>query len=260
MWNGTLKLGRLGIEVKLYAAVEDAAVHFHLLHDRDEARVKQHMVNPTTGEVREKDQIRHGYEVQRGTFVLITDVELATLEPKASRDITVERVVPAAQVDPAWYERPYYLAPSGKSQDYFALARVLAEAGSVGLVHWVMRKRQYDGALRAHGDYLVLSSLYGFEQVAQPPKVAPLARAADAREVAMAEQLVEALVGDFDPGQFKDEHRERVRELIAAKAKGKKLPTPPRERKRPARDLHSALEQSLKQVQKRPEQKERLSA
>jgi len=210
--------------------------------------------------VREKDQIQHGYEVKPGTFVLVGEDELERLVPGASRDIAVERFVPAAQVEPAWYERPYYLAPAGKSQDYFALARVLAETGAVGLVHWVMRKRSYDGALRAHGDYLVLSSLYGFEQVAQPPKVAPLARAADAREVAMAEQLVEALVGDFDPSQFKDEHRERVRELIAAKAKGKKLSPPPRERKRPARDLHSALEQSLKQVQKRPAAKERLSA
>jgi DNA end-binding protein Ku len=260
MWNGTLKLGKLSLGVKLYAAVEDSAVHFHLLHAPDLERVQQHMVNPNTGEVVEREQIQRGYEVERGKFVLITPKELARLEPKPSRDITIESFVPARSIEPAWYARPYFLGPSGKSQDYFALARVLAEDDLVGLAHWVMRKHEYHGALRAHGDYLILSSLHGAGEVAKAPQVKPASRVADAREVAMAEQLIEALAGEFDPGEFKDEHRERVRELLAAKAKGKKLATPPRERKRPARDLGTALEQSLKQLAKRPQQEERKSA
>jgi DNA end-binding protein Ku len=260
MWNGSLKLGRAGIPVKLFAAVEDAAVHFHLLHDKDHERVKQHMVNPKTGEICEREQIHRGYEVKRGTFVLIGEDELAELEPKPSRDIELEQFLPATAIEPAWYERPYYLAPAGKSQDYFALARVLGEDEKVGLASWVMRKRAYHGALRAVGDVLVLSSLHSVEEIVQPPKVAPLSRAVDARELAMAEQLVAALAGDFDPSEFKDEHRERVREMIASKAAGKKVTLPARERKRPARDLGTALEQSLKQVQKRPRDKERLSA
>jgi DNA end-binding protein Ku len=128
----------------------------------------------------------------------------------------------------------------------------------VGLARWVMRKRLHHGALRAHGDYLTLSSLHSREEVVEPPKVAPASRAADARELAMAEQLVEALAGEFDPTEFKDEHRERVLELIAAKAKGKTLEAPARERKRPARELGDALAQSLKLIQK--QRKERLSA
>lgn len=260
MWNGTLKVGKLGIDVKLYAAVEDAAVHFHLLHDRDEERVKQHMVNPVTGTVVEHDDIHKGFEVKPGTFVLIHDEELQQLEPNASRDIEIECFVPETALEPVWYERPYYLGPASKSQDYFALARVLADERRVGLARWVMRKRAYHGALRAHGDYLMLSSLHSREQVVQAPKVAPLSRAADAREIAMAEQLVQALAGEFEPAAFRDEHRDRVLELIAAKAKGKKLPAPPRERRRAARDLGTALEQSLKRLQKEPARKERLSA
>jgi DNA end-binding protein Ku len=260
MWNGALKVGKTRIGVKLYAAIEDSAVHFHLLHDRDHERVKQHMVNPVSGEPRERDQIQHGFEIQRGTFVLITNDELAELEPEPSRDIVVASFVPESAIEPAWYERPYYLGPAGKSQDYFALARALAEQKRVGLARWVMRKREYHGALRAHGEHLIVSSLYAQRQVLQPPKVAPLARAADARELAMAEQLIEALAGEFDPNEFRDEHRERVCELIAARAKGKRLKPPPRERRRPARDLGSALEQSLKQLRRQPEQKERLSA
>jgi len=260
MWNGTLKLGKTRIGVKLYAAVEDSAVHFHLLHPRDHERVKQRMVNPVSGEAPEKDEIRHGFELERGTFVLISDDELAELEPEPSRDIVIERFVPEVAIGPAWYERPYFLGPSGKSQDYFALARALSDGKLVGLGRWVMRKREYHGALRAHGEHLMLSSLHARDQVLEPPKVKPLARAADERELAMAEQLVEALAGEFDPGEFRDDHRERVLELIAAKAKGKHPKPPPRERRRPARDLGTALEQSLKQLRKQPDQKERLSA
>jgi DNA end-binding protein Ku len=260
MWNGKLKVGKLAIAVKLYAAVEDRKVHFHLLREADEERVKQHMVNPATGEPREREQILRGFEIKAGTFVVLRDEELARLEPEPSRDITVESFLPVRAIEPVWYERPYYLAPAAKSPEYFALARALAEQQRVGLVHWVMRKRAYQGALCAHGEYLTLSSLHSAAEVLQAPKVAPAPRAADARELAMARQLVEALAGDFDPTQFSDEHRERVLELIAAKAKGKHVELPRRERKRPARDLSSALEQSLKAMKKRPEQKERLSA
>lgn len=260
MWNGTLKVGKTSIGVKLYAAVEDAAVHFHLLHDRDHERLKQHMVNPVTGEVRERADIHRGLEVERGKFVLVTDRELAALEPEPSRAIEIERFVPLAAIDPAWYERPYFLGPAGKSGDYFALARVLAEEQRAGLARWVMRKRAYHGVLRVHGEHLLLSTLHHRDQVLSPPKVVQHGRPADERELAMAEQLVQALAGELDPTQFRDEHRARVLEMIAAKAKGKRVKLPPKKRARPARDLSHALEQSLKQVQKRAPQKERLSA
>lgn len=260
MWNGTLKVGKASLDVKLYAAVEDAAVHFHLLHDRDHERLKQHMVNPVTGDVREGDDIHRGLEVERGKFVLLTDAELAKLEPEPSRVIEIERFVPLAAINPTWFERPYYLGPSAKSGDYFALARVLAEEQRAGLARWVMRKRAYHGVLRAHGEHLLLSTLHSREEVLSPPKVVSRGRPADPRELAMAEQLVQALAGELDPRQFRDEHRARVLEMIAAKAKGKRVKLPPKKRARPARDLGSALEQSLKQIQKRTPQKERKSA
>ena len=126
IWNGTLHVGSVEIPTKLYAAIEDETVHFHLLHDKDHERVKQHMVNPATGEVRESSEVRKGYEVQRGIFVLLGADELAALEPAPSKEIEVLRFVPATAIDPVWYERPYYLGPAGKSPEYFALAQVLS--------------------------------------------------------------------------------------------------------------------------------------
>jgi DNA end-binding protein Ku len=266
IWNGELELGKIRIGVKVLAAVEDVAVRFHLLDERRHERVKQHLVHPKTGEVLEGEEIHKGYEIEPGTFVLLSDAELDDLDAKPSREISIESFVPEAAIDPVWYERPYYLAPESKSQEYFALADVLAKEKLVGLAHWVMRKREYHGALRAHDGYLLLVSLHSAEEVAEPPKLAPFTRVVEKREVEMAERLVEALVAEFEPAKFKDEHRERVREFLAAKARGKSVKLPRRERRKPARDLKTALEQSLKLMDeqklmhKQKERKERKSA
>lgn len=252
MWNGTLAVGKLRIDVKLYAAIEDVAVHFHLLHERDLQRLEQHMVNPRTGQVRAKDEIHKGFEVRPGTFVLLEESELAQLEPEPSKTIEVQAFVPEAEVAPVWFERPYHLGPAGKSPEYLALVRVLAEQRQLGIAHWVMRKHAYVGALRSNGEHLTLCTLHDASEVVSAPKVEAAPRAADARELAMAEQLVEALAGEFDPQEFKDEHRERVRELVAAKARGKTVKMPKRERQRAPQPLGTALEQSLKLVQGKP--------
>lgn len=259
IYNGNLALGKLSVGVKLYAALEDQTIHFHLLHAEDHERVEQRMLNPKTGEVRAGNQIHKGYEIKTGAFVLLTPKELAKLEPAPSKVIEVQQFVPAAEIEPALYDRPYFVGPNGSSPEYFALARLLGERGLAGVAHWVMRKHAYHGALRAHGDYLTLSTLHSQQEVVATPRVEPATRAADARELAMAQQLVTALAGEFAPGEFQDEHRARVLELIAAKVKGKTLKPPPRTRARAPRPLADALEQSLKSLQK-PSRKERLSA
>src|SRR5438045_3098360 len=109
IWSGNLKLGTSGLPVKLYSAVEDRSTHFHILDTKTKSRVKQHMVNPETGEEVPSGEIHKAYEVERGTFVLLDDDELSKLEPKASRDIEITRFVPAGRISHLWYERPYYL-------------------------------------------------------------------------------------------------------------------------------------------------------
>ena len=250
IWNGCLRVGTCSIPVKLYAAAQDDAVHFHLLHDRDHVRVEQRMINPLSGQALEGKEIHKGYEIKPGKFVLLSQAELAGLEPRASRDIQVLAFVPSSAIQPVWYERPYYLGSGSKSLAYVALARVLEQRGSVGVARWVMRKRQYYGAIRASNGQLVLVSLRNVEQVAVAPKLKPSTRPVDARELAQAEQLVEALAGEFDPTAFRDEHRSRVLDLIAAKARGKSPKAPSRSRRRADRPLGVALAQSLQQVKK----------
>lgn len=250
MWKAKLVLGDLDVPVKLYAAAQDQAIHLHLLHEPDGARVKQRLAHAATGATVPSEQIRRGVEVERGRFLVLDDEDLAELEPAASREIELLRFVPPAAIDHRWYERPYYLGPDGDAARYAALAQAIARTGREGLARWTMRKRRYVGALRLHEDVLALVALrHAGEVVAAEELEAPAGRALDPRERALAAQLVEALAGDFDHAAFRDEYRERVLELVEQKRKGKRVKLA-RYRARPAgdRSLVDALRQSLQQV------------
>jgi DNA end-binding protein Ku len=251
MWKGVLKLGEQSVPVKLYAAVEDADVHFHLLHADDEVRVQQRLVHPESGEAVPSDQVHKGYELERGTFVMLEPEEIAELAPPASRDIEVSAFVPTSAIAPAWFERPYHLGPDGQAAPaYQALARALESEDRQGIAHWTMRNKTYTGVLRAQDGALVLITLRDREEVIAAPKITPASsRAATKPELALAEQLVSSLAGDLDLSQFHNEYRERVREFVEQKARGKapRL-AQPKTRKATGDALLTALRASVKQA------------
>src|SRR5882724_826010 len=159
IWKGELKIGSTKIPVKLYSAVVDRTVRFHILDDRHLMRVKQHMVSPDSGEEVTNQEIQKGYEIEPGKFVILTDEDLQSLEPKPSREIEVTEFVPPESINQQWYERPYYLGPDGDMQDYFALAEALENRRREGIARWVMRNKSYMGALRSQDGYLALCTL-----------------------------------------------------------------------------------------------------
>jgi DNA end-binding protein Ku len=223
IWKGTLRLGRTSVPVKLYSAVEDRAVHFHLLERRTHERVKQHMVNAGSGSEVPKEEVQKGYEIAPDKFVIVTDEELEKLTPEPSRYIEVELLLPLGRIPHQYYERPYYHGPDGDSKSYFALAEALERSEREGLARWVMRGKHYAGALRSRDGYLLLITLRHSEEVLSARELpAPPGKAPDQREIRMAEQLVAALAGDFQPEEFTDEYRERVMQYINARAKGRK--------------------------------------
>jgi len=246
-WKGQIQLGKRPLPVKLYAAVQDTQVHFHLLHAGDGVRVQQHIVDPSTGEALEKDDIRKGFALGAGTFVVLQQKELKALEPKASREIELLHVVSDTALAPAWFERPYLLGPDGDSGEYLAFARALADAKKQAIVHWVMRGRSYTGALRSDGARLLLIALRDREEVIAAPSIdVPASRAPSEKELALAEQLVEALESKFDPSEFQSDYRERVRKFVAQKAKGKHVRlVKPAPRKSTEGSLERALRASV---------------
>jgi DNA end-binding protein Ku len=221
IWKGVIRFEDVEVPVKLYSAVQDRNVRFRLLDARAQAPVRQQMVNPESGRVVAHEDVVRGFETDDGAFVILDADELAALEPEPSRDVEVTRFVAPAEINHQWYDRPYYLGPDGDEEAYFALAQALDAEGREGVAHWVMRKKEYAGALRAVNGYLLLITLRSAEEVVaasalQPPE----GRALDARELKMAEQLVEALSGEFNPADYRDEYRDRVHAFVEQKAKG----------------------------------------
>ena len=251
IWKGELKIGSTRLPVKLYSAVTDRTVRFHLLDERGLMRVKQHMVNADTGEEVPNEEIQKGYEVEPGTFVILNDKELESLEPKPSRDIEIIEFVPPEQVSQQWYERPYYLAPDGDEKAYFAFVEALKNRGVEGIAHWVMRNKAYVGAVRAVDDHLFLFTLRNANEVIQAKQLPkPAGRAPTQKELNMAKQLVGAMEGEFDASDYKDEYRERLMEFIERKAKGHKPKLSPLKKKRAATSLDSVLARSLASLKK----------
>ncbi|MCC4310075.1 Ku protein [Alcanivorax marinus] len=249
IWKGVLVAGKERVPVKLYSAVADRSVHFRLLHRTDKAPVRQVLVNPGTGKpVPYADSLR-AWQADDGRRVLLTDDDLATVNPDKSRDIELLSALPLGAIDHRWYDRPYYLGPDGDDRsDLDALATALERDNREGLARWVMRDKEYLGALRVHEGHPMLVTLRHREQVvSQTALSAPGGAALDRRELDMSKQLIGMLETHFDPGEYQDEYRQRVMDLIDTKRRGGKVRKAPPKRRRASSDLTRALEASLKQ-------------
>ena len=251
IWKGELHLGTHKLPVKLYSAVQDKSVRFHILDDSKRNRVKQHMVEPGSGEEVETKDIRKGYEIEPGKFVILEEEELENLKPEPSRKIEVSEFVPIEGIPQQFYERPYFLGPDGDTDEYFALAQALENQQREGIAHWVMRNKAYTGALGSQDGYLVLATLRNEGEVISADELPEVpGRAPTKKEIEMAKHLVSLLEGEFNPKEFKDEYRERVLEFIAKKAKGRAPRLAAVKTKSATTSLDSVLAKSIASLKK----------
>lgn len=247
IWKGRIGFDGLEVPVKLYSAVEDRSVHFHLLHDEDHVRVKQRMVNPETDETVEYDAANRGYEIEPGTFVVFSDEEIDDLKPDSSREIEVLGFVESGVLGHRWFDRPYWLGPDGKKGAYFALAEALSKEDAMAVVRWVMRDRHYVGVVMPRSEYLAVTTLRHAGEIIPPDEFEPPAgRDLSKNELELAGKLVSTLEADFDPDEFRDEYRRRLLELIEALRDGGTVDAETVDRPaRPEDSLENALRKSL---------------
>jgi DNA end-binding protein Ku len=249
IWQGIITFGDVELPVKLFSAVVDHDVHFHLLHKTDQVRLQQRMVNPRTEETVEHADMRKGFPIDEHWVVLFRPDELLPLAPKASRVIQVTRFLPDGAIPREYYDRPYFLAPGEThAKEYRALAAALARKKRCGIARWVMRNKSCAGALCPEAGLLLLITLHRAEEVVDlTDLIPPAGRDLSAGEVGLAEQLVQSLSGRFQPSDFHDGYADEVRSLVAAKQRGQKLPARRRKKPRPPPEsLSAALRQSLK--------------
>jgi DNA end-binding protein Ku len=246
IWKGTIELGKHEVGVKMYSAIEDRTIHFHMLHRKDDAPVEQHIIRKDTGKDVAKEDIRKAFAVSKDTAVILQPDDLEKLVPPESREIQLCRFIPPSALGDQWYERPYYLGPDEDEDNYFALAQALERKKMVGIARWVMRKKRYVGALSALDGYLMLSTLRRADQVLSFSGVEPAKAAAPhANEIKLGEQLVSSIESEFDPELWQNEYRQRLCQLIEAKAKGKKIEPVRVKKKAPQASLADSLKASI---------------
>jgi DNA end-binding protein Ku len=254
IWTGAISFGLVNVPVKLYSAVSSKTVRFHQLHAEDGGRVKQRRVCSVDGEEVPFEEIVKGYELGPDRYVVITPDELESLDPKATRTIDIEDFVSLDDIDPIFFDHPYYLAPNtGAAKPYKLLLEAMRASGRVGIARVVLRQKQYLCALRATDDGVITMSTMNYgDEVVSPEGIDELDAAADAdataRELKMAQQLIDSLSSDWEPDKYKDTYRERVLELVERKAAGEEIAVQPTEEPAPVPDLMAALEASLAAV------------
>jgi DNA end-binding protein Ku len=257
IWSGSISFGLVNIPIKVVTAVTDKDIRFHMLHEKDGARIKFKRICPKDEEEVRNEDIVRGYEVGRGEYVTFTDEELAQADPAAARTIDISEFVALAEIDPSYYEKPYYLIPDKNAdKSYALLLAAMQKAEKVAIARVVMREKEYLVAIRAKGDALMMETMHFAEEVIPPEaleadiKTSP--KDVDKKQLALAEQLIESLTEPFAPEKHKNTHRDRVMALIEAKLKGKEVIQEPAAT--PAVktvDLMSALETSLARVRRK---------
>ena len=251
MWSGSISFGLVNIPVKLYTAVSRKSVRFNQIDRNSGARIRYKKVSAETGDEVANDDIIKGYELSSGEYVMVSDDELAQLDPKASRTIDIEEFVDLADIDPVYYDAAYYLAPDKATvKPYALLCRAMEESGKVGIARVVMRTKQYLCAVRPKNGVLLMSTMVYADEVNPPEQIAELSEVAEVeisdKELAMADQLIASLSDSFEPAKYEDTHRERLLEVIERKAAGEEdVVTTPEPQEEKVVDLMAALEASV---------------
>jgi DNA end-binding protein Ku len=258
MWTGAISFGLVSVPVKLYSALDRKAVRFHQLSGRTGVRIAQKRVDPQSGEEVPYEEIVKGYEITPERYVVIEPAELDALAPQKSRTIEIEEFVELAQIDPVYYDHPYYLAPGpGGAKPYRLLHEAMRQAGKVAIARVVIRSRESLVAIRPMGEALEMATMIFADEVTPPDRLDEISETTQVkttkRELEIAIQLVDSLAAKFEPQKYHDTYREEVLDLIERKAQGEVIAVQPapEEVAAPAPDLMSALKASLDAVRAR---------
>jgi DNA end-binding protein Ku len=248
IWNGALSFGLVNVPVQLFSAIEQKDISFHEFQAGTGARIKHKRVSEKSGREVDYSDIEKGYETSRGKYVMLTREELESVEPGRSRTIDIEDFVELAEIDPIYFDKPYYVAPQKGSEKPYALLRTaLEDSERVAIARFVMRTKQYLAAIRVADDIMLLETLYFADEVRDTKSLnIPKRSKVPDRELRIAQQLIDSMTVAWKPEKYKDTYRERVLDLVRRKGKGQEIDIEPREPEgAQVVDLVEALQRSL---------------
>lgn len=250
IWKGAVSFGLVNVPVRLYSATENHDVQFRQVHREDGGRIRYRRVCAIDGEEVSYDDIAKGYETEDGQMVVLTDDDLANLPISTSKEIAVDKFVPASEIDPLYLDKSYYLEPDASAVKPYALLRdALLQTERVALVTITIRTRMTIAVLRVRDDVIALQTMLWPDEV-RAPEFGVLDDAdlsVKPAETAMAQMLVESLSGDYDPEQYTDDYEQAVHEVVEAKLAGGEVKAAPEPQDEGGQvvDLLAALQQSV---------------
>ena len=254
LWNGSLSFGLVNVPVRLASAARDLDLHFRQLHEKDGAPIEQRRFCTKEKEVEvEWEEVGRGYELDDGDQVVLTDDELASVQPDKTRTIEVQAFVDLDEVDPIYFDHPWFLVPSGESEGtlraYQLLVDVMESSGRVALGRFVMRTKEYLVLVRPREGLLSLTTMLFHDEVRPAGEIAPGGRKPAKKKIDQAVAVIESLAGEWEPERYTDCYRVRLERIVEQKKKGERVtaPSEPKQPK-PAPDLMEALEATLQKM------------
>jgi len=255
IWSGTISFSLVAIPVRLVKAIEPGRISFRLLHGKDYSPLARRMFCPEEETMVPSDEIIRGYEIAPDKYVLMTDEELESVSPERSRTIEIMEFIDMKEVDPIYYDHPYYLVPSkGGEKAYRLLVEVMRRTNRAGLAKFVLAEREYLVAVTSRGGALALTTLHYSEEIVPGEEFSPKKGKIAVEEQTRIKKSIEHMIEDFDPGKYADERRKKLMDLLAAKVKEKapvEAPVVEEEEGEGPADLMAALEESMRKVKPR---------
>ncbi len=253
IWKGTIHFKDTDVPVKLHTAVKEERIQFHLLHKRDQVRLRQQMVCAYEKQAVPAEEQSKGFEVEEGKYIIVDPEELEQTASESSRMIEVHEFVKTEQIDPIFLGRVYYLEPDIsdiREKGYHALVGALKEMDVEGICTWTMRKRSYLGALQARGKVLRLSTLRYADEVIPVESLQLQDVPVSDKELKIGSDLINQLAAPFEPQKFENEHQKKLQQMIEKKARGEKVVVLAPRRLKPTKsdELLQVLEASLKKA------------
>jgi DNA end-binding protein Ku len=250
IWSGTISFGLVSIPVRLVTAVRDRSIRFNMLAPDGTCRLRQKLYCPETGKEYDFKHAARGYQIAPDQYVLIDEKELDRLKPEAGRMIEIAAFIDLAEIDPIYFDRSYYLVPEQSgTKAYQLLVRAMTQSAKVAIARFVMREREHLATLRPKEGAIVVHTMYYHDEIVPIDSLDGIERTGktDARELKVADQLIEALTDRFDPAKHRDEFRDRLEKAIQAKAEGEEIVTAATEEPEapPVYNLMEALKRSL---------------
>jgi len=255
IWNGTISFSLVAIPVRLVKAVEPGRVSFRMLHSKDYSTLARKMSCPEEDKIVPPEEIIRGYEIVPGKYILVTDEELESVSPERSRTIEIIEFIDMDEVDPVYYDHPYYLVPSkGGEKAYRLLVEVMRRTNKAGLAKFVMGEREYLVAVKSYEGALALITLHYSEEILPGDDFQPKDGKVEAEDKKRIKKSINKMMSGFNPGKYSDIRREKITDLLRNKAKKNGVVEAPgtgeEESEGPA-DLVAALQESMRKVKRK---------